>query len=57
MSNEYMTNEDYKEKIRIINDKLLNNISENYILRYWYLCLAEIVKEIDEREKQNEIYL
>lgn len=57
MSNEDMTNEDYKEKIRIINDKLLNNISENYILRYWYLCLAEIVKKIDEREKQNEIYL
>lgn len=45
MSNEDMTNEDYKEKIRIINDKLLNNISENYILRYWYLCLTEIVKD------------
>lgn len=36
-----MTNDEYKNEIIAITNNLLNNIGENYSLRYWFLYLRE----------------
>ncbi|TCL54407.1 hypothetical protein EDD76_1203 [Kineothrix alysoides] len=43
-----MTNEEYKKEIKIIQDKPLKSIDDNYLLRYRYICLMENEKYILE---------
>lgn len=38
---EDMTNEEYKTEIRAVVDKLLQQINDNCLLRYWYVYLRE----------------